>query len=254
MKAIILSAGQGSRLLPLTENCPKCLLPVGAEPLIARQIQSLYRFGIDEIIVIAGFCARDVEQCVGGFRRPDLKISCVFNPFFGVADNLASCWMARHHMTEDFILLNGDTLFESAIGERLLLAPAASVTLAIDRKTEYDSDDMKVRVKGSRLIEVGKTLSSSKIDGESIGMIRFQGSGPKLFAEILDQFMRKTTGLNWWYLKAIGVLADRGLVETHSIEGLLWTEVDFPHDLERARKMFAQTAELTWPPHGGATV
>ncbi len=253
MRAIILSAGQGSRLLPLTENCPKCLLPVGGEPLIARQIQSLYRFGIDEIIVIAGFCARDVEQCVGGFRRPDLKISCVFNPFFGVADNLASCWMARHHMADDFILLNGDTLFEPAIGERLLSAPAAPVTLAIDRKAEYDSDDMKVRLRGSRLVEVGKTLSNGEVDGESIGMTRFLGDGPRLFAEILDQIMRKTTGLNWWYLKAIGVLADRGLVETHSIEGLLWTEVDFPHDLERARKMFDRTAELNWPPNQGAT-
>ena len=254
MKAIILSAGQGSRLLPLTENCPKCLLPIGDEPLLVRQIQNLERVGVREVVVIVGFGARNVELCVERLRRPDFEIRCVFNPFFGVADNLASCWMARHYMTGDFILLNGDTLFEPAVGEGLLSAPRSLVALAIDRKTEYDSDDMKVRLDGSRLIEVGKTLSSSDVDGESIGMIRFQGDGPKSFTEILDQTMRQSSGLNWWYLKAVGVLADRGMVETHSIEGLLWTEVDFPHDLERARKMFGLAADLNRPPQSDAAL
>ena len=146
--------------------------------------------------------------------------------------------MARHEMDRDFILLNGDTLFEPAVLDGLLGAPKAPVTLAIDRKTHYDSDDMKVRLKGTRLIEVGKTLSNDKVDGESIGMMRFLGEGPRRFAEVLDEIMRTPNGINWWYLKAIGVLADQGLVHSHSIKGLIWGEVDFKEDLDRAEKLF----------------
>ena len=162
----------------------------------------------------------------------------MFNPFFNVADNLASCWMAREEMDRDFVLLNGDTLFEPAVLDALMSAPPAPVTLAIDRKAAYDSDDMKVRLDGGRLIEVGKTLSSEKVDGESIGMTRFQGEGPRRFAGVLDEIMHTPNGISWWYLKAIGVLADQGLVQTHSIEGLTWGEVDFKEDLERAEQLF----------------
>ncbi len=245
MKAIILSAGQGSRLLPLTENRPKCLLDIGTESLLERQIRSLHRVGIREVVVVAGFCAGAVEECVRKLRLGNLATRCVHNPFFNVADNLASCWMARHEMKQEFILLNGDTLFETAVCESLLSSPPAPVTIAIDRKAAYDSDDMKVRLDGSRLLAVGKSLG--EVDGESIGMFRFQGDGPRLFATILEQIMRTPNGLNWWHLKAIGVLAERRLVESHNIEGLLWCEVDYPHDLKLARKLFAEPAPLGWP-------
>jgi choline kinase len=238
MKALILSAGQGSRLLPLTEDRPKCLLAINSSRLIELQIKNLIECGINDIAVVVGFRAAAVERFLSVFRRAGLAIRILFNPFFNVADNLASCWIARSEMDRDFVLLNGDTLFEPAVLESLLSAPPAPITLAIDRKAAYDSDDMKVRVKGARLVEVGKTLSSAQVDGESIGMMRFLGEGPRRFAGVLDEIMRTPHGISWWYLKAIGVLADQGLVQTHSIEGLTWGEVDFPADLERAQKLF----------------
>lgn len=244
MKAVILSAGQGSRLLPLTEDCPKCLLPINSARLIELQIRSLMACGITDVAVVVGFRAATVELFLRMLRRTGLVIRTLFNPFFNVADNLASCWIARGEMDQDFVLLNGDTLFEPAVLESLLSAPSAPVTLAIDRKEAYDSDDMKVRVQGDRLVEVGKTLSSEQVDGESIGMMRFLGEGPRRFAGVLDEIMHTPNGISWWYLKAIGVLAGQGLVQTHSIEGLTWGEVDFPADLERAQKLFPDRAPL----------
>ncbi len=238
MKAIILSAGQGGRLLPLTETIPKCLLTIGDRTILAHQIQNLNHCGIADITVVTGFAAGAVETALSELSSTEQVPSCVFNPFFNVADNLASCWMARHVMTEDFILLNGDTMFEPAVCETLLQAPEAPVCMAIDHKLEYDSDDMKIRLVGTKLIEVGKSIEQSSIDGESIGMIRFSGAGPARFVEILNQVMRTPNSLNWWYLKAIGILAERGLVETQSIEGLHWAEVDFLQDLEKVRVMF----------------
>jgi choline kinase len=243
MKAVILSAGQGSRLLPLTEDRPKCLLPINSSNLIELQIRSLIECGINEVAVVVGFRAPAVDKFLDVFRREGVTVRTLFNPFFNVADNLASCWMARQEMERDFVLLNGDTLFEPQVLDSLLSAPPAAITLAIDRKAAYDSDDMKVRLNGARLVEVGKTLSSEKVDGESIGMMRFLGEGPRRFAEVLHEIMHTPNGISWWYLKAIGVLADQGLVETHSIEGLTWGEVDFPADLEQARQLFPEQGE-----------
>lgn len=242
MKAIILSAGQGGRLLPLTETLPKCLLSLGDKTIIAHQITALSQVGVDDITVVTGFAAGSVEQALNDLSS-NVGPKTVFNPFFNVADNLASCWMARGHMNEDFILLNGDTVFEPAVCETLLNAPPAEITLAIDHKPSYDSDDMKVRLFGSKLVEVGKTLEPENIDGESIGMMRFLGPGPERFVTTLDQIMRTPNSLSWWYLKAIGFLAERDVVETQSIEGFRWGEVDYLQDLENVRKMFGATSD-----------
>src|SRR3546814_1081193 len=101
---------------------------------------------------------------------------------------------------------------------------------------------MKVVVEGTRLREVGKTLPPERVNGESIGFSRFDAEGAQWFVEVLDQEMRTPNGLSWWYLKAVGVLAERGLVRTCSIEGLNWGEVGFPDDLARAQELFGASA------------
>jgi choline kinase len=244
MKAIILSAGQGSRLLPHTEATPKCLLSLGGETILGHQVRELAAAGISRIVVVTGFRAAAVEAELERLRRPGLSLSSVFNPFYCVADNIGSCWMARAEMECEFVLVNGDTLFERAIPGRLLAAPAAyPVMLMIDRKESYDSDDMKVVLDGRRLVEVGKRLASDRIDGESIGMSLYRGRGPRLFTEVLDSLMRTGAGIRSWYLKAVDSLAQRGAVGTVSIDGLRWGEVDFPHDLAAARRLFGKCPE-----------
>jgi len=237
MKAIILSAGQGKRLLPLTSELPKCLLPVGDKPLIAWQIEALHAAGIDDIAVVTGFGARQVDQLLCTLGRPALRLTPVFNPFYAVADNLASCWIARERMGEDFVLLNGDTLFESQVIERLLDSPPAPISVTIDRKPAYDADDMKVRSRGGRLLEIGKTLPPDLVDGESIGLLLFRGHGPKLFRRAVEEAMTEGEAVRWWYLSVIDRLAREGQVLVTSIEGLEWTEVDYLPDLVRARAL-----------------
>ncbi len=242
MKAVILSAGQGSRLLPLTEGRPKCLLPLGGRPetsraLIAWQISALIANGIDHIVVVTGYHAEEVAHLLRRMERPGLRIETIFNPFFKLADNLASCWLARGAMTEDFLILNGDTVIEPAILARLLAAPPAPIVVTIDKKEAYDSDDMKVHLKGTQLLDIGKTLPPERADGESIGLLRFRDDGPSLFVAALERIMQTPEGLKWWYLRAIGQIAQQHRVETCSIEGLRWGEVDFPADLERVSRL-----------------
>jgi choline kinase len=239
MKAVILSAGQGSRLLPLTAERPKCLLPLGSRSLIEWQIEVLARCGVDEIVVVVGFRAALVEALLATLARPGLGIRTLFNPFYNVADNLGSCWLARHEMAGDFLLLNGDTLFEAAVLQRLLDSPPTPITVTIDRKASYDADDMKVHLDGSRLLDIGKTLPPARTNGESIGLLLFRDTGPELFVDAIDRALRVSEGVKSFYLKVIDQLAKSRRVETVSIEGLAWGEVDYPADLQQAERLVA---------------
>ncbi|GIK98978.1 MAG: nucleotidyltransferase [Alphaproteobacteria bacterium] len=240
MKALILSAGQGSRLLPLTEDRPKCLLPLDETgSVIEWQIRELVKCGIDEVVVVLGFHAEQVEDLLRKLARPGLAIRTIYNPFFKLADNLGSCWLARHEMDRDFLVVNGDTVFEAAIPERLLSTARAPITVTIDRKADYDPDDMKVVVEGGRLLDIGKTLALDTVNGESIGMLLFRGEGPRLFAGAVERAMRTPEGLKWWYLRVIALLARDELVGTVSIEGLDWGEIDYPTDLQHVQRMVA---------------
>jgi choline kinase len=157
-------------------------------------------------------------------------------------------------MTQDFVLINGDTLFESAVLEGLLQAPSAPITLVTDEKPRYDADDMKVIVRGTQLVRIGKTLPIEQVNGESIGMIRFQDRGSRLFCSTLDQRIRKPEALKQWYLSLIDELAQQGHVSTFSIKGLIWAEIDNPSDLEQAERLLKIYQSFSASPsisHGG---
>jgi choline kinase len=215
------------------------MLKAGAHTVIEWQIRHLVAGGVDEIIVVVGFRAAMVEAHLSALAIPNVTIRTIFNPFYNVADNLGSCWMAREEMDRDFFLLNGDTLFEPAILAHLASDARDPITVTIDRKSDYDADDMKVRAEGDRLCEIGKTLPIERVNGESIGFLAFRGDGPALFRSAMDETMRTPEGLKWWYLKVIDMLAHQGHVGTVSIEGMRWGEIDFPDDLDRAGKMVA---------------
>lgn len=239
-RALILAAGQGSRLLPLTQQLPKCLLDLGGRSMLEWQLRALAETGIAEAVVVTGFRDDLVRQALERITPPEIEVRTLFNPFYKLADNLASCWMARGEFDRPCLVLNGDTLFEPEIARRLLAAPPASITVTIDRKPRYDDDDMKVQTQGHRLRAIGKTLPREVVDGESIGFLRFDAQGAALFVEELERNMRTPEGPGLWYLSAIHRLAASGAdIRVASIEGLQWGELDFPADLTFLRELVA---------------
>ena len=236
MKAVILSAGQGKRLLPLTADCPKCILPVGGRSLIEWQIDELAKCGIDQIRVVLGFRAGKVERILRA-RYGSHRVKTIYNAEYAVSDNLVSCWSAQDEMRSDFVLLNGDTLFEAAVMQRLLDTPDRPVTVAISHKSEYDADDMKVELDGCRLVKIGKELLPDQVDGESIGMILFRGRGPRLFRTGLETALQSSASQRKWYLSVIDEMARSIPVWTCSMKGLQWCEVDYYADLKQAEKV-----------------
>jgi len=243
VKAIILSAGKGSRLGGLTATAPKCLLKLGPRTLLGWQVEMLAAAGVSSVCVVSGFETRQVETEVKALGRPAVVMRSVFNPFYHIADNLATCWMARHEMADDFILLNGDTLIEAEIVKRLIAAPPAPITVTVDQKDGYDDDDMKVQIEAGRVRNVSKKLPPDVVSAESIGMIRFRADGAAAFVAELEAAIRTDNGLQAFYLASIAKLCGELHVTAASIKGLRWCEVDFPKDYEAALKLTGDWAK-----------
>jgi choline kinase len=250
MKAIILSAGQGKRLLPLTADRPKCAVAIHGKSMIEWQVDELLKCGVTDITVVVGYGADIVEELLAE-RYGKGFIRTLYNPFFSVADNLGSCWIAREKMADEFVLINGDTMFRASVLEKLLGAPPRPITVTVDRKKQYDSDDMKVITDGERLVRIGKALPQDQVNAESIGMLLFRGEGADLFRNTVEQLLRDPVSLKRWYLSVIDELAQQSPVWTCCIEGLAWGEVDCPEDLIRAEEVVAGIVDGENVPRSG---
>jgi choline kinase len=237
-KAIILSAGQGSRLGHLTDDKPKCLIDFGGRTLLDRQLDALAANGVGRAVVVTGFRDDLVEDALakrGG--GPDVRT--VYNPFYKVADNLGSLFMARDELSGDCLVWNGDTLVSDALMRRVITNDRAGICVTIDRKDEYDEDDMKVIVASDGLLKaIGKRIPED-VNGESIGLLAFRADGAERFREAIERDMRTSEGTTIWYLRVIHHLAERSQVWTLDINGEEWGEVDFPEDVDRARALVA---------------
>lgn len=241
MKVLILGAGQGKRLLPLTQDIPKALLDIGGSRLIERQIEAFVACGVKEFVVVTGYRSDLMVETLAQAETkfPGVTIRTVQNPFYAVSDNLASCWMARHEMDGDFIQVNGDNLFRSDMVEALLNAPHAPAIAVINHKESYDADDMKVMLDAGRLAEIGKTLPLEAVDAEAVGIYLFRSEGARDYRRALEAAMLEPSGLRQWFPSAIGAMAKSTEVRVCAIDGLEWCEVDFAVDLQQARQMVA---------------
>jgi choline kinase len=240
MKAIILSAGQGSRLGHLVDNRPKCLIDFSGRTLLDRQLDTLEANGVEEAVVVTGFHDEVVEEAIAA-RSGGPRGRTVFNPFFKVADNLGSLFIAKHELEGDCLVWNGDTLVSRTLMAKVVANHQPGICVTIDRKDAYDDDDMKVVEEGGRLKAIGKRLPDARIiNGESIGLLAFRQGGAELFREHIEKDMRTPEGTTIWYLRVIHHIAQEKDVSTLDIKGEEWGEVDFPPDVERAQELTAR--------------
>lgn len=242
-RAVILSAGQGRRLLPLTEKRPKCLVPVrGDRSVLEVQLQALAECGVAEAVVVVGFGAEAVEERLSVGRVPrGMRIRTAFNPVHGRADNLVTAWVAREHLTGRVLLLNGDTLFDPEVARRMLGRREDPALAAVSRKPAYDPDDMKVVLDTDGCVErIGKRLTGVAPDGEAIGMTRLDDAGAAALREALEATVRAPDATDLWYTSALQEMAARVPLRAVDVSDLWWSEIDDREDLEAVRAHFAR--------------
>ncbi|WP_037503991.1 NTP transferase domain-containing protein [Sphingomonas jaspsi] len=236
-KAIILSAGQGSRLGHLTSDRPKCLIEFNGRTLLDRQLDVLAANRVEMATVVTGFRDDAIEAALDRRRAAGEgpEVRTVFNPFYKVADNLGSLFVARDAIDGDTLVWNGDTLVSDALMAAVVANDRDGICVTVDRKDSYDDDDMKVvRDEDSgRLRAIGKRIAAG-VNAESIGLLAFRGDGAARFRAAIEQAMRTKEGTTIWYLRVIHHIAQTSDVWTFDINGHEWGEVDFPEDVAAA--------------------
>ena len=235
MKVVILAAGVGTRLMPLTRNTPKSLLDLGSGfSLLERQLQSIAKCGLHDVILVTGYKSAQIEAKVEDYT--DFSLQVVFNPFYRISNNLPSAWLGLKDLREPVVLVNGDDLFKSQVLNDLIRS-TAPVTMVISRKESYDQDDMKVIIDGKLIKDVGKEISVERADGESIGMILFNDHGLKSFKNYLLQMLRDEQNLHVFYLSALRRMMHDGFpIAFSECAPGDWAEVDFHPDLQEMRR------------------
>lgn len=238
-KAIILAAGVGSRIRPLTDNCPKTLLTVGGVTILERMLTSIRTCGIDEVVIVLGYMHEQVELFVRN-TFPDLNVRFVINTRYDETNTGYSLMLAADLVAgSDFVKFDGDVVFAEEILRRLLSGVEEN-RLCIDRTMQLDSEEVKVVLSGeSRVARVSKAVLPGDAIGESIGIERIGvDTAVLLFAE-LRAMMNEADNLQEYYEGAYERLIARD-VAFHAVDitGLDWTEIDTRQDFDAAEKIF----------------
>ncbi len=242
MKAVLLAAGRGTRLEPITNDIPKCLVPVDGIPLVDRMIDHLAAVDIDEVIVVTGHLHEVLENHLAASERPLARAAkTVFNERFHDWGNFYSLLVAKDAIAGDsFIKLDADVLLDRGILPALLAADGPAV-LTIDKRDDLGEEEMKARVNDAgRIVELTKLMDPKAAIGESIGVERIDA---EIADQVFDQLgkMIDAGETDDYYERAYQRMMDLGVEFGHAdITSANWYEIDNHEDLERAHEIARQ--------------
>ncbi len=237
MKAVILAAGIASRLRPLTDTTPKCLLKIGERCLLQRAFDALQQNGIRDFIVVTGYREAQIRDFLKS-HYPTLRITFIYNEKYASTNNIYSLWLTRHYVdNEDILLLDSDILFDPQIITKLLECDWNDA-LALNRHTLGEEEIKVIADDDGKVIEISKICSIPQAIGESIGIEKMSATYTEaLFREL--EIMITEEGLdNIFYERAFERLIPQG----HSFYVLDTTEyfsieLDTVSDFEQAQRL-----------------
>lgn len=239
MQVVLLAAGLGSRLGPLTKGVPKALIPVDGETLLVRAVRFAALLSPSEIVVVGGFGHEDVRA---ELARRDLGVRLVENPSFRDG-NLVSLLTARPHVHGDFLLMNVDHIYRPAIAERVR-PPVEEVTAFVDVDRALGADDMKVARDGQdRVRAIAKTLT--EFDAGYVGMTRVPEPALARYWAAAEQ-VAASEGRAVHVERILARLAaSERPPHCRDISGIGWLEVDLSEERDLAEATIRQ-APLEW--------
>ena len=235
MKAVILAAGQGTRIRSVHGEHPKCLIEVDNTTILDHQLDALSMAGIDDVAIIVGYEKEQIIEHVKS-RKPNApqRIHLVENPAFAITNNIYSLWLALEWLRGDsFAVLNADVIFDPEILSAAV-CPNAPISMIVDPL--WRSETMKVIIEDDHVIQMSKKISREAFSGTYIGITIFSNV-------IQDRFFRTMNELifagqvNEFFNVAVQGLANEGIrVGYTSTDGLAWAEIDDPLDLTFAQQ------------------
>ncbi len=235
--AVILVAGVGSRLRPITDTVPKALAPIGAETILGRAVRLLLDFGVRRLILATGYREDAVRAALSSLAS---EVVYCPNPRYDSTQNSVSLALCRDAVDgRSFFKLDGDVVFEAEVLSRIA-SPPTELVAGVDTSRKLDAEAMKVMTDGRMIRRFGKDVPIERSDGESIGIERVDSSASNRLFSALDEFGAR--GITQVYYEDVySQLIERGQLtaEAADVAGLRWTEVDTLEDLDAARRLFS---------------
>lgn len=228
---VILAAGKGERLFPLTESTPKCLLPVGDRPLIEHSLDVLTDQGVSDITLVTGFRADKLDYLVQAYPQADIRF--VHNAEYATTNNVYSLWLAKDLIKDGFMLLNSDIIYHPDILAASLADSASHIV--VDDSKDLGEEEMKVIVRDGRISRISKLLIPESSHGEYIGILSFDKEMATHMIDAMDAMITEEE-LGSFYEHAIDRICKEQPIAVVSTKGQAWTEIDTHEDLEFARE------------------
>lgn len=235
MKAVILAAGQGTRIRSVHGERPKCLIRVDGRTILDRQMQSLRAAGIRDVGIVVGYQKDQIIRHVRNSRSDQTQtISFIENQAFASTNNIYSLWLARDWVGGDsFVCLNADVVYDPYILEAAVAAKEP-VSMIVD--PEWRDETMKVIISDGQIVQMSKRITEERFSGTYIGITVFSAQGARQLFDKLA-ILVGSGRVNEFFNVAVQQLADESVpVGFTSTEGLPWAEIDDPTDLTFARQ------------------
>jgi len=241
MQVVILAAGRGSRLKPLTDNIPKCLVSVNNKPLLKHQVDLfLSNENILEIFIIIGYKADLVRDFIKKTYKNDSKIVLIENKDYLATNNMYSLFLAKDNIKDKFVIINGDVIIEPKILE-LFLSFQYEDAIAVD-VGQYYEESMKVVQKGEFLVNISKKITKEEALGSSIDCYKFSKVGKEILFSKMEEIIVKRKLVNLWTELALQELLNDSTLKMKpvDIKGKKWIEIDDFEDLRKAEQIFTK--------------
>ena len=232
--AIILAAGRGKRLMPLTEHLPKCLVKIGNKPILFYQLRALEKFGVTDIVIITGYQAGLINKYVTE-NFPQLIISYVHNSDYLTTDDIYSLYLAKEFLNRDFMLLDCDVLFHPDI-LRVLSAESVKSSVTGIKMGPCGEEEMKVCINSENMIErISKNLPPHQTAGEFLSISIFTKDFAVLLPDMMDRVM-SARGKNIYSIEAVEKIISekKNRMRCVDITSYPAVEIDFVDDLKIA--------------------